>query len=550
MRPVVTAAEMRALDQATIHEVGLPAAILMETAGRAVADAALRMLGPERGHVAVVCGPGNNGGDGFVAARVLRDRGIDAVVYLTAGRDAVRGDARTHLEILERAGGIVRMLATPEQLAALDARIIDAALVIDALFGVGLARPIAGHLAEVVTMMLLAERVLAVDIPSGMDADTGCALGATVIAERTVTMGALKIALVSSPGFARAGEVEVADIGIPAALIAVSNIRANVVEAGDVARWLPHPQAVEHKGRRGHVLVVAGSPGMRGAGRLAAVAALRAGAGLCTLAAEGEFDAPDSVMTRGLASGGALADVLAGKAAIVIGPGAGTTAAAAARVRDVLASGIPAVLDADALNVLGADPAAIANAAGPVVITPHPGEASRLLATSVAEVEADRLSAARALAAKTRAVVVLKGARTIVCDGRSDGLSDHTVAGTADEVTDGAADDKADHAADDGADDKAGHAADRTNQLRHCSINPTGGPALATGGSGDVLAGTIGALLAQGLSAVDAARAGVFVHGAAGDALASRYGARGAISSDLPDAIASAIQALSLHLDP
>jgi hydroxyethylthiazole kinase-like uncharacterized protein yjeF len=499
MRPVVTAAEMRALDHATIEEVGLSAAILMETAGRAVADAALRMLGAERGHVAVVCGPGNNGGDGFVAARVLRDRGIDAVVYLAAERAAVRGDARMHLDVFERSGGIVRMLATPAQLAALDSRIIDAALVIDALFGVGLARPIEGHLAEVVTMMLMAERVLAVDIPSGIDADTGRTLGVAVIAARTVTMAALKIALVSSPGFARCGEVEVAEIGIPGALIAVSNLRAGLVEPADVTRWLPHPQVVEHKGRRGHVLVIGGSPGMRGAGRLAAAAALRAGAGLCTLAADGEPSAPDSVMTRSL-DGAELAPVLAGKAAIVIGPGLGDTAASAARVRDVLGSGVPAVLDADALNVLAGDPAAIAAAAGPVVITPHPGEASRLLGITTADVEADRLAAARALAARTRAVVVLKGARTIVCDG--------------------AADDQ-------------------------CSINPTGGPALATGGSGDVLAGTIGALLAQGLSAVNAARTGVYIHGAAGDALALAHGDRGVVSSDLPEAIAAAIRSLS-----
>jgi ADP-dependent NAD(P)H-hydrate dehydratase / NAD(P)H-hydrate epimerase len=490
---------MRSLDRATIEEVGLSAVILMETAGRAVAEAALGMLGAERGHVAVVCGPGNNGGDGFVAARVLRDRGIDAVVYLAAERAAVRGDARAHLEIFERSGGIVRMLATPAQLAALDARIIDATLVIDALFGVGLARPIEGHLAEVVSMMLMAERVVAVDIPSGLDADTGRTLGVAVIAQRTVTMAALKIALVSSPGFARCGEVEVAEIGIPGALIAVSNVRAGLVEASDVTRWLPHPQVVEHKGRRGHVLVVGGSPGMRGAGRLTAMAALRAGAGLCTLAADGEPQAPDSVMTRSL-DGTELGSLLAGKAAVVIGPGLGTAASSVARVREVLASGVPAVLDADALNVLVDDPAAIAAAAGPVVITPHPGEASRLLGITTADIEADRLAAARALAAKTRAIIVLKGARTIVCDGTSDD---------------------------------------------QCWINPTGGPALATGGSGDVLAGAIGALLAQGVSAVNAARAGVYVHGAAGDALAQSFGDRGVVSSDLPDAIAVAIRSLS-----
>ena len=499
MKRVVTAAEMRALDRAAIDDIGIPALLLMDTAGRAVADAAVRMLGPVRGHVAVVCGPGNNGGDGFVAARVLRDRGFDAVVYLAAARDAVRGDAGAHLELFERAGGAVEPIATPDELAGIDTRVIDAVLVIDALFGVGLARPIAGHLAEVVAMMLMADRVLAVDLPSGLDTDTGRALGAAVIAERTITMAALKIALVSAPGFAHAGEIEVAEIGIPASLLAESPVGAAVVEPDDVRQWLPHPRALEHKGRRGHVLVVAGSPGMRGAGRLAATAALRAGAGLCTLAADGELDAPDSVMTRSL-GGVELSALFAGKAAIVIGPGIGTSAVAAARTRDVLAAGVPAVLDADALNAMAGDPTAIAGAAGPVIVTPHPGEASRLLGIPIAEIEADRLAAARSLADRTGAVVVLKGARTIVCDGSTPG--------------------------------------------RHCAINPTGGPALATGGSGDVLAGTIGALLAQGLSAIDAARAGVFVHGAAGDRLAEIHGARGVLSSDLPEAIAAAIRAL------
>jgi NAD(P)H-hydrate epimerase len=502
MQPVVTAAEMRELDRATIEEIGLSALALMETAGRAVAAAALRMAAGAR--IAVVCGPGNNGGDGFVAARVLRGQGAEAVAYLAAPRDAVRGHAREHLQILERAGGVVLAIDTPAALDEHRAAIAGAGLVIDALFGVGLLRPIEGHLAAVVAAIQEAPRRLAVDIPSGLDTDTGRALGAAVSAERTVTMGALKVGLVSSPGFAACGEIEVADIGIPPALIAASSVRAGLVERADVARWLPRPGALDHKGRRGHALVIGGGPGMRGAGRLAAMAALRAGAGLVTLAGEGAAEAIGaadaafaSVMTRPIE--GPLAPLLEGKAAIVIGPGLGTAGEARARVGEVMASGLPVVADADALNLLAAAPGALEAAAGPLVLTPHPGEAARLLGTSVPEIEGDRLAAARALAARTRAVVVLKGARAIVCDGT---LGDD-----------------------------------------HCAINPTGGPALATAGTGDVLAGTIGALLAQGLPAGDAARAGVYVHGAAGDALGAALG-RGAISSDLPAAIAAAIHAL------
>ncbi len=530
MQPVITAAEMRELDRATIEEIGLPGITLMETAGRAVAAAALRMLPIPRGRVAIICGPGNNGGDGFVVARVLRGQGIDATAYLAADRAAIRGHARDHLTILERAGGVVLALDTPAALEEHRNTISTAALVVDALFGIGQVRPIDGHLASVVAAINDAPLRLAVDIPSGLDTDTGQTLGARVQAHRTVTMGALKIALVSSPGFAACGEIELADIGIPPALIAASSVRAGLVERADVARWLPRPQPLDHKGRRGHVLVIGGSPGMRGAGRLAALSALRAGAGLVTLASSASadsIDAPDAVMTRSLSAGittdgpagtttdgpagatatsatataaGPLAPLLEGKDALVIGPGLGTSAAALSLVTEALASGLPAVLDADALNLLASTPTAIAGAAGPIVLTPHPGEAARLLGATVPDIERDRLATARLLASKTHAVVVLKGARTIVCDG--------TI-----------------------ADD-------------HCSINPNGGPALATGGSGDVLAGAIAALLAQGLAAGDAARAGVYVHGAAGDALGATLG-RGAIASDLPGAIAAAIHEIA-----
>jgi NAD(P)H-hydrate epimerase len=240
-------------------------------------------------------------------------------------------------------------------------------------------------------------------------------------------------------------------------------------------------------------------PGMRGAGRLAAIAALRAGAGLVTLATAGDVHADDSVMTRSLE--GNLGVLLGGKAAVVIGPGLGQSELAAGWVGEVLASGVPAVMDADALNLVAGVTGALAKAAGPVVITPHPGEAARLLGISTAEIEADRLAAARALAGKTHAIVVLKGARTVICDGT---LGDD-----------------------------------------HCSINATGGPELATGGSGDVLSGVIGALLAQGLAPADAARAAVWVHGAAGDELG-----HGMISSDLPSSIAGVLRRIAVSPGP
>ncbi len=508
MQPVVTAEEMRALDRATIETIGVPALTLMETAGRGVAEAALRMLSHGRAdgarrrdgdHVAVVCGPGNNGGDGFVCARVLRDRGVDAVVYLAVPRSALKGDALAHFEIYERAGGVVLDIDAPAGLSEQRVTMERAAITIDALFGIGPLRAIEGHLANVVSVINAARMRLAVDIPSGLDSDTGATAGACVNATRTVTMGAAKIALVGAPGFARAGVVEVCDIGVPAIVMATANVRAGLIEERDVRGWLPEIGPLDHKGTRGHVVVIGGAQEMRGAGRLAANAALRAGAGLVTLAGEGEVDADDSVMTRAI-RGTQLDVLLVGKQAVVIGPGLGTHAPADARVREVLALGIPAVIDADALNVLAADPTVIAKAAGPIVITPHPGEAARLLGISTAAVEADRLSAARTLAQKTHAVVVLKGARTVICDGT---LGDD-----------------------------------------FCAINTTGSPALATAGAGDVLAGTIAGLLAQGCAPADAACAAAFVHGRAGEALFATHG-RGAMSSDLPLAIALATRRIT-----
>jgi len=266
MKYVVSAAEMRAIDAATIEGIGLPGAVLMENAGRAVADAVAEELGGAAGAVAVVAGAGNNGGDGYVVARVLRARGIEALVYLAARRSEVKGDALLHLHAYEQTGGMATSIADPGELAEHRDAIESAPLVVDALFGTGLARPVSGHLAQVIEVMNRARGpVVAVDIPSGLSADSGMPLGVAVEARRTVTMAFLKLGIAVAPGLARAGRVTVAEIGIPVELAQAHGIRVAVLEPRDVEATLRRPDLLDHKNRRGHVLVVAGSPGKRGA---------------------------------------------------------------------------------------------------------------------------------------------------------------------------------------------------------------------------------------------------------------------------------------------
>ncbi|HUQ01434.1 MAG TPA: NAD(P)H-hydrate dehydratase [Kofleriaceae bacterium] len=509
MLPVATAAEMRALDAATIEDIGLPGSVLMETAGRGVAAAAAART-PPGARIAVVCGSGNNGGDGFVAARVLRAAGHDAVVFLVAPRSRIGGDAALHLAAYEKSGGVISEAGAPSatDLVALGEALDDAAVIVDAVFGTGLDRTVEGHLAAVIARMNEARGTrIAVDIPSGLSADTGHPLGVAVQAHHTVTMAVAKVGIAGAPGVAHAGTLEIVDIGIPRALCEAQT-RAALVERADARGWAPAPNILDHKGRRGHVAIIGGSPGKRGAARLAAVSALRTGAGLCTLAGPasvgsdgGELTAPDAVMTATLDDAASIRALLGGKRAAVVGPGMPDDARGRAWVDAALASDVPLVLDATALAHLAGRLADVAAARTTVVLTPHPGEAARLLGETTDAIQADRMRAVRALAAASRAVVVLKGARTLVCDGT---LGDDFV-----------------------------------------TINPTGGPALATGGTGDVLAGAIGALLAQGVAPAAAARLGVWLHGVAGDALAARLGPSGVIASDLPDAIAVALRDLS-----
>ncbi|MBT8496233.1 MAG: NAD(P)H-hydrate dehydratase [Deltaproteobacteria bacterium] len=493
MKAVVTAAEMRAIDAETISAVGIPGAVLMENAGRAVAAEVRSLI--RSGPVAAICGAGNNGGDGFVIARVLREWGIEATVYLAGNPDKLKGDAKIHFDAYRNTGGPVVDISSTDALTRERAAIASAEAVVDAVFGTGLEREVEGNYRAVIEAInATTATVVAVDLPSGLSADSGAALGVCARADVTVTMAFHKRATASAPGHARCGRVVVAEIGIPARLAADQGVGVQLVEASDVAAMLPSINVLDYKNRRGHLLVAGGSAGKRGAARLAASAGLRTGAGLVTLVSdEHDTRVDDSIMTAVAADAGELLTLATGKACVAMGPGMDAGASGRAVV-DALLTGCqaPLVIDADGLNHLAERLDAVAAATAPVVLTPHPGEAARLLGTTSSEIEADRIASVRALALRSEAVCVLKGARTVVGSGEM------------------------------------------------VFVIAAGDPALATAGSGDVLTGVIAALAAQGLEARDAAIAGCFLHARAGELGAARYGSRGLVSSDLPALVAEA----------
>ncbi len=498
---LVGSAEMRELDRIAIEELGIPSSTLMDRAGRAVADAAAA-LAAQGGRFVVVCGGGNNGGDGYVAARLLRAAGRDARVLALMPAERLSPDARAVRALADRAGVPI----DEGVLAPIEAGVGD--VVVDAIFGTGLARPPDGAFAEAIARIdaarIAGARVVAVDVPSGLSADTGRPLGPCVRADRTVTFGFLKRGLVLHPGLSFTGEVTVADIGIPAEAARRVPGWCELLTEMEARRLVP-PRAPEaHKGDAGRLLVVAGSTGKSGAANLALTGALRGGAGLVTLAARPEvlplaLAGRPEAMSAALPAGGALgrADLQPLLAAareadaLAIGPGMPRGAETAELLRALLQrAGKPAVLDADALNAFAEDAALLAGIGVPLVLTPHPGEMARLCGVKVADVQADRIGIAVAKARAWNATVVLKGARTVVAD------------------PEGAA-----------------------------AVIPTGNPGLATGGTGDVLAGLCGALLAGGVGPGAAARAAAWVHGRAGDLVANRLGQRGLVAGDLGEAI-------------
>ncbi len=505
---LVTAETMRELDRFTISEIGIPGIVLMEAAGRAVADAAAGLAGCRGGvRVLVVCGPGNNGGDGFVAARHLLDAGCDVTVVLLAERRAYAGDAATCLKALDwfNARIVEASRGIPDDVVAWA---MDA-VIVDAVFGTGLSRPVGGVYADTIDIMnTLHGPAIAVDIPSGIDSDTGAVLGTAFEADLTITFGAAKIGHYVWPGRGHCGEVRVVQIGIPAALTErAADLR--LLDNGDIRDAFPARPPDSYKNTFGHVAVVGGLPGKTGAAILAGRAAIRAGAGLTTLVltepAAGRIEGrwPDLMIDAAITENAGwlgvddqvLSALLDGKSALVIGPGLGTRPGTSQVVTRLLSGGLPAVLDADALNAMAADPGALKSLGPDCVVTPHPGEAARLLGVDKAAVQAERLKSARELARRTGAVAVLKGAGTIIAapDGR-------------------------------------------------LAVSASGSPALAVAGAGDVLSGIIGALMARGLTPFEAACAGVELHGTAGSVAAAGIGEYPTAASDLVELIPEAIK--------
>jgi len=515
---LVTAEEMRELDRRTI-ESGVPGVTLMERAGAGVVEAMARRYGPLLGmRVLVLAGPGNNGGDGLVAARYLREGGAFVNVGLLSAPDRLRGDARAQRDRARSEGIDVTAVANDAELRALAGRRDRWDFALDALLGTGARGGLEGTLAEGVQLLREMDesgtRVVAVDLPTGLDADTGGIARRTVRADITVTFGAAKRGHLLYPGRAFVGQLEVVDIGLldpapgPGAMW-----RTEIASADELSKHIPARDPRAHKNSAGRVLVVGGSAGMTGAVALAAHAATRAGAGYVLAGVPASLmdvfaiklteelprplpeRAPRVLALESLAPALALCETAH---AVVLGPGLSRVASAEQFARKFVEScARPLVLDADGLNAVAGQTELLSKARAPIVVTPHLGEMSRLTGIEAHELDVRRIDAAREWAARWGVIVVLKGAPTVTAapDGRA-------------------------------------------------TVNPTGNSGMATAGMGDVLSGAIAALIAQGCEPYDAARAAVWAHGAAGDRAAQDLGARGINAGDVIERLPRALNAL------
>ncbi len=503
--------EMQALDQCAIEEFGIPSIVLMENAGLGTVLFMEKELGsPENHFAAIFIGPGNNGGDGLVIGRHLHQRGCEPIFIILVDPDSLKGDAAVNLNIVRRLklpfhiiDSQTRVQTLPILFKQIESRGKPCYAIVDALFGTGLTRELTGHFADTIDLInspdfAINVPVVAVDIPSGMDADSGSVMGSSINAKFTVTYGCAKPGQIMHGSSELTGKLHITDIGIPPEALVKTGIQTELLTEVTAHKWLRKltRDKSSHKGTHGHLLILGGSTGKTGAAILTAKGALRSGCGLVSLCVPHELNPVFEsqlveAMTVPLPSSGSIitdndleiiTESLIDKKAIVIGPGLGTDSSTEKLVLHLYHTVTqPMVLDADALNILAANMGHIKNPAGPRIFTPHPGELARLTQSTPAEIQNHRLQAARNACSifnhDKQIIIVLKGDGTVIA--HSDG---------------------------------------------EAIINTTGNPGMATGGMGDVLSGIIGSLLCQGLSSLEAAAAGAFIHGKSGDKLNERTG--------------------------
>ncbi len=506
---------MKEADRRTIEDIGIPSLVLMENAGRQAVAAIEAMYGEllER-EVAVLCGRGNNGGDGFVVARTLAQRGVDVSVFLIGRVSEVRGDARINLEILGRLGLTVVEIADSQAWELHFSEVGDCSLIVDAIFGTGLNAPISGFIESVVTDVNASGiPVVAIDLPSGLSADSPDPIGPSIEAALTVTLAAPKIPLVLPPAETHAGDIVIADIGIPGEVLeGLDGPHIDLLTRASMRELITPRTPDSHKGDYGRVLILAGSLGKTGAAHLSAIGALRSGAGLVTIATPASCQAILSSMgpeymtealhetAEGLHPDGVDHVIEMARDVLAIGPGLGRAPGTREFVRQLVdRATMPLVIDADGLNAFAGEPDRLNGREGrDVIITPHPGEMARLVGMSTDEVQASRLEIARNFALAHHVFVVLKGHRTLIAtpDGK-------------------------------------------------VFINPTGNPGMATGGTGDILTGMIAAWLAQVLDAEAACRLGVYLHGLAGDLAEADEGEVSMTSADVAGHLGDAMLELT-----
>ena len=512
---VLTAKEMRRMDEMTIETFGLPGRVLMENAGRGATRVILESF-PDiyAGDVAVVAGSGNNGGDGFVIARYLVQAGVNVTVYLLAERKKVRGEALANLELLSALD--VEVVELPDENAFVrhKADMGRNNLWVDALLGTGLADMVKGYFQSVIGYINNhPSPVFAVDIPSGLSSETGTPCGAAIRADVTATFAFAKIGHILMPGAGFTGRLHIIDIGIPPFVVEHVGPRQHLSRMTEIRTSMKSRALQAHKGTTGHLAVAAGSPGKTGAAAMTAMSAMRCGAGLVTMAVPKSINtaveslaceamsAPMDDNGEGILTNAMLNDILAileEKRCLAVGPGIGTDGRTRKLVENLVSrSPVPLVIDADGLNCIAPNPEILKEKKADAVLTPHPGEMARLTGLDTGQVQKDRVGCAREFAQSFQVHVILKGARTVIAlpDGR-------------------------------------------------VHVNPTGNPGMASGGMGDVLTGMIAGFIAQGYTTRAALRIAVYLHGAAADVLCRQRAPYGYLATDVMNQIPDTIRAV------